>query len=65
MKGSDGENELENATNAIQLLGGKSREILSLSLPDKSKRTFIIIDKIKHTPTKYPRRGVKINKKTL
>ncbi len=65
MKGADGENELENAANAISLLGGTSREILSLSLPDNSKRTFIIIDKIKNTSTKYPRRGVKINKKTL
>lgn len=65
MKGADGENELKNAANAISLLGGTSREILSLSLPDNSKRTFIIIDKIKNTSTKYPRRGVKINKKTL
>ncbi|MBQ3928483.1 MAG: 16S rRNA (guanine(527)-N(7))-methyltransferase RsmG [Clostridia bacterium] len=65
MKGSDGRNELKNADNAIRQLGGKARKIIALTLPDDSSRTIIAIDKIKPTPTQYPRRGVKINKSPL
>ena len=65
MKGSDGESELNNSYNAINVLGGKTGDILSLSLPDESRRTIIVVDKVKPTPTKYPRRSVKINKNPL
>ncbi len=65
MKGADGENELENAKNAISLLGGKVERTEKLILPDNSTRIIITIRKIKSTPTKYPRRSVKINKQPL
>lgn len=65
MKGSDGENELENAKNAINILGGKTEKIETLRLPDDSTRTIITIRKIKNTPAKYPRRSVKINKQPI
>ena len=65
MKGSDGENELENATNAIAVLGGKTEDCKTLTLPDGSARTIITIKKIKSTSPKYPRRSVKINKQPI
>lgn len=65
MKGPDGQNELENAQSAILVLGGKVEKIESLTLPDESIRTIISIKKECSTPSKYPRRGVKINKQPL
>lgn len=65
MKGSDGENELENAKNAIAILGGKTESCETLTLPDGSTRTIITIRRIQPIPQKYPRRGVKINKQPL
>ncbi|MDD6489823.1 MAG: 16S rRNA (guanine(527)-N(7))-methyltransferase RsmG [Clostridia bacterium] len=65
MKGSDGENELENAKNAISVLGGKIENCEKLTLPDGSTRTIITIKKINPIPQKYPRRSVKINKQPL
>lgn len=65
MKGSDGENELENAQNAIRLLGGRTEKIEHLTLPDDSSRTIITVRKITSTPSKYPRRSTKINKLPL
>ena len=65
MKGSDGENELEYAKNAISLLGGETEQIETLTLPDSSTRTIITIRKVNSTPPKYPRRSAKINKQTL
>ena len=65
MKGPDGENELDDAENALALLGGGLQKIEKLSLPDESQRTMIVIEKRKSTPEKYPRRGQKINKNPL
>ena len=65
MKGPDGEKELEAAENAIKLLGAKKENICQTILPDESERTIITIKKIKNTPSKYPRRGQKINKSPL
>ena len=65
MKGSDGENELLLAQNAVKLLGGKSDNIYNFQLPDGSSRTIITVSKISITPSKYPRRGTKISKNPL
>ncbi len=65
MKGPDGANELTLAANAIRLLGGKTEDIRTLTLPDGSERTIIVIRKVSPTPAKYPRRGVKISKSPL
>lgn len=65
MKGPDGENELKAAENAIRLLGAKTDRIFKMTLPDESSRTVIIIKKTGNTPSKYPRRGQKINKNPL
>lgn len=65
MKGPDTSDEVNNAENAIKILGGKVNRVDELKLPDDSGRSIIVIDKIKSTPEKYPRRGVKINKSPL
>lgn len=55
-KGSNYEEELTEAENAIATMGGKVNKTLHFTLPDNAgERFIIIIDKIKPTPTKYPR----------
>ena len=56
------ENEVENAVSAVEKLGGKLCEIVEFSLRDTSKdeniiRNFVVIDKEKSTPNKYPRKA--------
>ena len=65
LKGPDAEQELEEAAEAIALLGGKVEKIQSFTLSDSSERRVIILKKIHPTPTKYPRRGTKIAKNPL
>ena len=65
MKGKEGEEELESAKPAIQLLGGKTKSVHTFDLPDGSGRTIILIKKISQTPTKYPRASTAISKKPL
>lgn len=48
--------EIENAANAVAVLGGKLDKIISFELPDGGgKRNIIKIVKVKPTPEKYPR----------
>ena len=65
MKGPDSNEEIKNAERAVKILGGKYDMVENLTLPDGSGRSIVVIDKIKKTPEKYPRRGVKINKNPL
>ena len=66
MKGSTGQVELEEATKAIEILGGKVDRIITFELPeDLDKREIIIIKKIKETPSKYPRSFAKIKERPL
>lgn len=65
MKGPDFEDELEKANSAIKILGGSVEKIVSFILPDESKRNIILIKKISHTPTIYPRSFAKISKSPL
>ncbi len=58
MKGCSVEEELSNGKNAIKVLGGKIKNIDEFVLPDSDmSRNVIIIDKIKNTPNKYPRKA--------
>jgi len=62
----EAEEELKEAQNAINVLGGKVREVKSLTLPnDSGVRNIIVIEKIKETPLKYPRGNGKERKKPL
>lgn len=65
MKGPDGENELAAAQKAFNILGGNVENIFHTELPDDSSRIIISVKKVSETPSKYPRRGVKINKSPL
>ena len=65
MKGPDVEEELCNAQTALSELGGTIEKIEKYTLPDGSKRSIVVIKKIKTISDKYPRHGSKISKKPL
>lgn len=61
-KSGNHENEVENARNSLEKLGGKLGEIVDFSMTDSTRgekisRSLIVIDKIKETPNKYPRKA--------
>ena len=56
MKGSNCDEEIEIAKNAITILGGKVEKIEKFSLPNSdNNRTILIIKKLKKTGRQYPR----------
>lgn len=58
MKGPNIDGELEDAKNAIKVLGGKIKSVESFFLPDSDiERNVIIIEKVAETPKKYPRKA--------
>ena len=58
MKGPDIEEELKQAKSAIDILGGKFERCDNFCLPKSDiSRNNIIINKIKETPKKYPRKA--------
>lgn len=63
LKGAKDETEL--AESAIETLGGKIEEVVSLELSGGDKRNVVFIRKISHTPTKYPRKSKKIDTRPL
>lgn len=67
MKGAKGEEELAEAQNAIQILGGSAnKHILELITEDSTEaRCLIEVSKIKETPSIYPRQYSAIMKKPL
>lgn len=66
MKGSHGEEELEEAKSAVHLLGGKINKIETFELPkDAGVRSILLINKNNKTPNKYPRQAGTPNKKPL
>ena len=57
MKKGDIRREVEEASHAIDLLGGRLREILAVDAPGlEDGRALVVIDKVKPTPETYPRR---------
>lgn len=66
MKGQGGKEELDEASNAIKVLGGSLDKIIEVDLPDNvGKREIIVIKKIKPTNNKYPREFKKIKERPL
>lgn len=58
MKASNIEEELNQAQNAIKVLGGEVTDIEKFKLPQSDiDRTIITISKTKNTPNKYPRKA--------
>jgi len=66
MKGSEIEEELEKSKNAINLLGGKITKVEQFKLIDSDNtRNIVIIEKVKNTPNKYPRKAGMPSKQPL
>ena len=60
MKGFEIDEELNNAEKAINILGGKIKEINKFTLIDTdNKRSIVVIDKVKPTPKQFPRKAGK------
>lgn len=58
MKGSEIKEELDSSKTAINILGGKINNVEEFNLPKSDiSRNIIIINKIKNTPNKYPRKA--------
>lgn len=57
LKAAAGPEELKEANKAIKTLGGSLKEEYAYHLPiEDSERTIYIINKLKETPKKYPRK---------
>ncbi len=51
------EQEIEESKKAVQVLGGRLRQVIEFQLADTEyQRSFVLIDKVKPTPKKYPRK---------
>ncbi|SCY62811.1 16S rRNA (guanine(527)-N(7))-methyltransferase RsmG [Alkaliphilus peptidifermentans] len=65
-KGPQLKEELKEAKKAIDLLGGKPVEEQVVKLPFSDiEHRIVIIEKVKHTPTKYPRKAGKPSKNPI
>ncbi len=65
-KGPLADEELENAKNAIGVLGGKIQEVIDVEIPYTDlKHRIVIVKKIKPCPNGYPRKAGTPSKKPL
>ncbi|MBB1070100.1 16S rRNA (guanine(527)-N(7))-methyltransferase RsmG [Limosilactobacillus sp. RRLNB_1_1] len=65
-KASAASEELQKGGTAIKQLGGQVQKIVPLTLPvTDEERNIIVIDKVKSTPNKYPRRPGLPSKKPI
>lgn len=64
MKGTAAKEELEEAKTAIRRLGLKLERIAEFPV-DGTAHTVIVLQKVAHTPTQYPRRYAKIKQSPL
>ena len=66
LKGPELENEIKESGNALKELGGKVVDVQQFTLADGAyTRNLAVIEKIKDTPKKYPRKAGTPQKKTL
>lgn len=66
MKGPSIEEEINESKNAIGTLGGKLIDIITTSIPEYDMdHKLIIVEKIKPTDKKYPRKPAQIEKKPI
>lgn len=66
MKGPNVSEEIDEGKKAIELLGGKLQEIIQVEVEESDlKHNLVIIEKIKNTPNKYPRKAGMVTKKPL
>lgn len=66
LKGPSGYDEIEEARNAIGMLGGKCKEIIETTIPDEDiKHNLIVVEKNKKTESRFPRAPKQISNKPL
>ncbi|SFL74579.1 16S rRNA m(7)G-527 methyltransferase [Gracilibacillus orientalis] len=66
MKGSNVDEELADAEDAMELLGGKLQRVGHFSLPENNgERNIVIVSKKRKTPKKFPRKPGVPNKNPL
>lgn len=66
LKGPNAYDEIKLSQNAVSELGGKILDIKEILLPDTDlNHNIVIIEKIKETPSLYPRRAKKIERSPL
>ena len=65
MKGPGAAQELEEAENALDILGAGEPEVLPVTLPGGEERNLVIVQKLRFTPKGYPRHGGTILKHPL
>ncbi|TDT50491.1 16S rRNA (guanine(527)-N(7))-methyltransferase RsmG [Fonticella tunisiensis] len=66
MKGPSAEEEVNMAKNAIGTLGGRYLEIINAEIPgDELEHKIVIVEKIKNTDRKYPRKAGLVEKKPI
>ena len=66
LKGPELENELKESANALKELGGKVVDVKEFTLADGAyTRNLAVIEKVKDTPKKYPRKAGTLQKKPL
>lgn len=60
MKGANVKDEISEGEKAVTVLGGEVEDVKNFKLPfDNIERNVILIKKLRHTPTKYPRKSGK------
>jgi 16S rRNA (guanine527-N7)-methyltransferase len=66
MKGANLPEEVKDGEKAVKLLGGKIKDVHSFLLPiEESERNIVIIEKVKETPKKFPRKPGTPNKSPI
>jgi len=66
MKSADSDDEIAEAENAVNILGGNIQECYSYTIPGTERTNrAVIIRKISETPASYPRRFAKMQKSPL
>lgn len=66
LKGPDAAQEIEQAQNALQTLGGKVTAVIPVTIPHTDlQHRLVLVEKISSTPQRYPRKAGKISKKPL
>ena len=57
MKKREDHGEVGESDAALRMLGGRLRRVVGIDLPGLSDRALVVVDKVKSTPEKYPRRS--------
>ncbi|WP_088036658.1 16S rRNA (guanine(527)-N(7))-methyltransferase RsmG [Evansella clarkii] len=66
MKGAGAQEEINDAGNAFELLGGQLKSVDTFRLPsENSERSIIKVAKVRKTPKQYPRKAGTPNKEPL